>query len=319
MPPPASIPDYDPRFFRPCIFPMLRRLGYGTRVTINNGVGPGQPQATEFTISLSAFDQSGKHLGISPEITRLQPGEIQKLDIDALLDRHFGLDPDEDVLCILHAVPARFEGQTSVEVDPKELMAHVFVSDDFIEYSPARRRYRHGRCVPDGDAERPRSSSTRTTVCQAPKVIVSEPVDTMFALMNVSNRFEYSNPVTMNFWILGPDGNRVARSAVTVPPFSYRLVSTTEVLSDAGVLEEYRENGGMGMFLGYSKNGTLVPLSLTRNKVSGAIACDHTLPPVFYVTTWGGEKRLQANARLEQEFFAEALAPEPERTPAVAG
>jgi hypothetical protein len=142
-------------------------------------------------------------------------------------------------------------------------------------------------------------------------VIVSEPVDTMFALMNVSNRFEYANPVTMNFWILGPEGNRVARSAVEVPPFSYRLVSTTDVLAEAGVLEQYREDGGMGMFLGYSKNGTLVPLSLTRNKVSGAIACDHTLPPVFYVTTWGGEKRLQANARLEREFFAEALAPAP--------
>ena len=124
----------------------------------------------------------------------------------------------------------------------------------------------------------------------------------MFALMNVSNRFEYSNPVTMNFWILGPDGNRVARSAVTVPPFSYRLVSTTEVLSDAGVLEEYRENGGMGMFLGYSKNGTLVPLSLTRNKVSGAIACDHTLPPVFYVTTWGGEKRYRRTLASSRSF-----------------
>ena len=43
MPPPSKIPDYDPRFFRPCIFPMLRRLGYGTRVTINNGVGSDQP------------------------------------------------------------------------------------------------------------------------------------------------------------------------------------------------------------------------------------------------------------------------------------
>ena len=39
--------------------------------------------------------------------------------------------------------------------------------------------------------------------------------------------------------------------------------------------------------------------------LSGAIACDHTLPPIFYVTTWGGEARLKANARLEQEFFSE--------------
>ena len=109
------------------------------------------------------------------------------------------------------------------------------------------------------------------------------------------------NPESMNFWILGPDGNRVARSAVTVRP-QLPARQHDRGAADAGVLEEYRENGGMGMFLGYSKNGTLVPLSLTRNKVSGAIACDHTLPPGFYVTTWGGEKRLQANARLEQEF-----------------
>ena len=97
----------------------------------------------------------------------------------------------------------------------------------------------------------------------------------------------------------------MARSHVEVPAFSFRLVSVTDVLQQAGVLEMFRAQGGIGMFLGYSKNGTLVPLSLTRNKLSGAIACDHTLPPVFYISTWGGEKRLQANARLEREFFSD--------------
>ena len=73
------------------------------------------------------------------------------------------------------------------------------------------------------------------------------------------------------------------------------------------LLDEFRAGGGMGMLLGYSKNGTVVPLSLTRNRNSGAIACDHTLPPVFYVTSWGGQKRLEANARLEEEFFSVGL------------
>ena len=72
------------------------------------------------------------------------------------------------------------------------------------------------------------------------------------------------------------------------------------------------------MFLGYSKNGTVVPISLTRNRESGAIACDHTLPPVFYLSTWGGEARLQANARLEQEFFADVPAEEPAAAEAIA-
>jgi hypothetical protein len=81
-------------------------------------------------------------------------------------------------------------------------------------------------------------------------------------------------------------------------------VSVAEVLERAGVLDEFLAMGGRGMYLGYSKNGTAVPLSLTRNRESGAIACDHTLPPIFYLTSWGGETRLKANARLEQEFFS---------------
>ena len=44
--PPSHISDYDPRFFRTCTFPLLRRLGYGTRVTINNGLPSGTPSAT---------------------------------------------------------------------------------------------------------------------------------------------------------------------------------------------------------------------------------------------------------------------------------
>jgi hypothetical protein len=66
------------------------------------------------------------------------------------------------------------------------------------------------------------------------------------------------------------------------------------------------------MFLGISTNGTLVPLSLTRNRRTGAIACDHTLPPVFYLSTWGGEARLRANDRLVREFFPDRVNPQAE-------
>ena len=58
----------------------------------------------------------------------------------------------------------------------------------------------------------------------------------------------------------------------------------------AGLLESYRERGGVGMFLGLSQNGTVVPISLTRNRRTGAIACDHTLPPVFYLSTWAATR-----------------------------
>src|SRR5947209_8494478 len=87
MPPPSEIAGYDPRFFRPCIFPVLRRLGYGVRPTVNNGLPAGNPNATPLSICLSIFDDEGGHLGTTGALTELAPGEIVKFDLDELLER----------------------------------------------------------------------------------------------------------------------------------------------------------------------------------------------------------------------------------------
>lgn len=309
MPPPTVISSFDPRFFRPCTFPLLRELGYGTRVTVNNGVGSDSPFATPMTVSMTAFDNAGGRIGSTAEIGRLAPGELIKLDIDAELSAVPDVPTDGALLVMLHVVPSKWEGQDCVDIPVAEMMAHVRASDDFIEYHQRPAGVVTGVAYQTGPLNDPRMSSTRTTVCQAPKVIVTEPVDTLLSLMNLSTRPDYADTVRMDFWILGRGGERFVRSFVEVPPFSFRLVSATEVLEQAGMLEDYRASGGVGMFLGLSKNGTLVPISLTRNRASGAIACDHTLPPVFYLSTWGGDARLRANARLEQEFFADLSAP----------
>lgn len=311
MPPPSVIASFDPRFFRPCTFPLLRELGYGTRVTVNNGVGPDDPSATPMTVSMTAFDNAGGTIGSTPEIATLAPGELIKLDIDAELAGIPDAPEQGDLVVMLHVVPTKWAAESSVDIPAAEMMVHARASDDFIEYHQRPKGVVTGVAYQTGPLNDPRLSSTRSTVCQAPKVIVTEPVDTLFSLMNLSTRPDYADTVRMDFWILGRQGERFVRSAVEVPPFSFRLVSATEVLEQAGMLDDYRASGGMGMFLGLSKNGTLVPLSLTRNRASGAIACDHTLPPVFYLSTWGGEARLRANARLEQEFFADLSTPVP--------
>jgi hypothetical protein len=316
--PPDVIRGFDPSFFRPCTFPLLRELGYGTRVTVNNGVGPESPLATPMTVSMTAYDNAGATLGSSAEILTLEPGELVKLDIDAELAGIPQAPAEGPLLITLHVVPNKWASRASVDVPAAEMMAHVRASDDFIEYHQRPKGVVTGVAYQTGPLNDRRLSSTRTTVCQAPKVIVTEPVDTLMLLMNLSTRADYRETVRMDFWILGRGGERLARSAVEIPPFSFRLVSATEVLERAGVLEEYRAHGGVGMFLGLSTNGTLVPISMSRNRDTGAIACDHTLPPVYYVSTWGGEARLRANARLEQELFAETSAPvaDAQRSPA---
>lgn len=311
MPPPSVIKDFDPRFFRPCTFPLLRELGYGTRVSINNGVPAGSPMATPMTVSMSVYDNDGGKIATTEPYIDLAPGEIVKLDIDAELERVPALPAEGALLVMLHVVPVKWADAATVDVPAGEMMAHVRSSDDFIEYHQRPKGVVTGVAYQTGPLNDPRLSSTRTTVCQAPKVIVTEPVDTLLSLMNLSTRADYSGTVRMDYWILGPGGERIVRSKIEVPPFSFRLVSATETLERAGLLESYRERGGVGMFLGLSQNGTVVPISLTRNRRTGAIACDHTLPPVFYLSTWGGDARKRANARLAKEFFADVLEPEP--------
>ena len=316
VPPPGNITDFDPRFFRPCIFPVLRRLGYGTAVTVNNGVVDG-PSATEMKLSFTAFDESGRKLGTISDVGTLAPGDIVKIDTRPLCEA-LDVPSDQNALGVLHVVPTDYVGRSAIDADTAELMAHVRVSDDFIEFRQEPRGVITGVAYQTGPLNDPRISSTRTTVTQAPKVIVSGGVDTLFTLLNVSTSFDYHDEVTMDFWILGPTGDRVARSHVTVPAWTFRQVSVTSVLEEAGELDSFRGCGGMGMFLGYAKDGTLVPLSMTRNTSSGGIACDHTLPPVFYLTTWGGQKRLEANARLERELFGgDAMTSERARSEAV--
>lgn len=301
MPPPSVLSGLDPRFYRPCIFPVLRRLGYGTAVTINNGVASG-PDATDMALSLSAFDSAGRLLGTQADIGRLAPGEITKIDTRPYIDA-LGAPAGEDALGVIHAVPVELVDSTAVDVEVRALMAHVRSSDDFIEFRQEPRGVITGVAYQTGPINDARLSSTRTTVTQAPKVIVSDAVDTLFTFLNVSTSFDYADEVTMDFWILAPSGERVARSSVTVPAWAFRQVSVRDVLERAGALDRFRAAGGMGMFLGYAKDGTLVPLSLTLNRNSGGIACDHTLPPVFYISTWGGKHRLEANARLERALF----------------
>jgi hypothetical protein len=302
---------FDPRFVRTCTFATLHTPGYGTRVTLFNGVRGGEPFSTPFTVTISAFDRDGGYLGESEPFLHLEPGEAAKVDVDEVLRAiaHESAADLRDVLGILHLTPDRWLGQEMCEITREELMAHMIATDDFVEYYSYDGDVVTGVAYQTGPMNDVRLSSTRTTTIQAPKVIVSDRVDTIFLLMNTSTSLDYDNEVLLRFRIVSPAGETLAASQVAVPPFSFRLLSTRNVLSEAGAMDQFREIGGCATLFGLAKNGTVVPLSMTRNDVTGAIAVDHTLPPIYYVTAWGGDLRKRGNARLEQELFADTFDP----------
>ena len=305
---------FDPRFLRTCTFATLHTPGYGCRVTLFNGIRPGERFATPMLVSLSAFDGDGALLARSEPFLELPPGGMQKIAVDEILHTMAAPNSGElrDVLGILHLVPERLVGREACEITAEEIFAHMVATDDFVEYFSYAGDVVTGVAYQTGPMNDARLSSTRSTMIQAPKVIVSDRVDTLFLLMNVATSYDYDGDVTLRFRVLDRFGDTHADSAITVPAFSFRMLSMRSALEASGQLETFVEAGGLGTLFGLATDGTLVPLSMTRNDGTGAIAVDHTLPPSYYVSKWGGKLRLQGNDRLREALFAR----EPQQAPA---
>jgi hypothetical protein len=306
MPAPEPVTGYDPRFFRPCIFPILGELKYGTSITINNAL-VGSKYSQDLDLSMTFVDNDGKVIGNVPDMGSLVPGEVRKIDTRDVIRDH-KIPVKGNALGVAHLVPRKWRGETAVEIDRGELMAHVSSSDDFVEFRQEPKGVITGVAYQMGPQNDSRFSKTRTTLLQAPKAIVSPTVDTLFTLINASTTFAYDDVAHMEYWLYAPDGTKIARGEITIPPWTFRFISVRQLLVDNGLLDGFIAGGGLGMILGLSRDAGLVPLSLTRNLVSGGIACDHTLPPMYYFTTWGGQKRLDTNMALHRTVFEEIVA-----------
>jgi hypothetical protein len=298
---PEAVSDFDPLFYRPCIFPILGELEYGTAITINNAL-VGSPFSTDFDVSISFLSDSGELLGTADNIPGLKPGEVRKIDTRDLI-KELGISVTGNTLGVAHLVPERFRGETSVSVERAELMAHISSSDDFIEFRQEPKGVITGVAYQMGPQNDSRFNKTRTTLLQAPKAIVSATVDTIFTLINAGTCFDYTGSANMEYWLIDPSGVKIALGSIDIPAWTCRFISVRQLLIDNGLLDSFIAQGGLGMVLGLCRDAGLVPLSMTRNLVSGAIACDHTLPPMYYFSTWGGQKRLDTNMALHEVIF----------------
>lgn len=142
---------------------------------------------------------------------------MKRIDTNELMSE-IGLSPAGKMLGVAHLVPRRFEGQTSIIISRQNQMAHVGASDDFVEFRQEPKGVITGVAYQMGPQNDFRFNKTRTTLIQAPKVIVSEEVDTLFAVINASTSFDYQDTAHLEYWIYGPSGNKIAKGSIKVPP-----------------------------------------------------------------------------------------------------
>ncbi|MGH2869752.1 MAG: hypothetical protein ACRDNK_19565 [Solirubrobacteraceae bacterium] len=298
------IQGFDPRYIKMCYFVTLGELGYGTRVTLANGMTPSTPLADDLHVSLEAFDGDGRRIGRLDPFEVLAPGGFALVDVEDHVGPSRSVRTDgKDVLGIFHMTPGRYVGQAAIDIELGAIFDQVAFSDEYVEYYSRAWSVSAGLAYQSSPMNDPRFGGTRTTLMQSPKLLVDEETDTHLLLLNVSTSPDYDLEISFDLAFVAADGARVANHNVRIPPYGFRRVSTRDVLRTEGAFERFVAAGSHGMVIGFSDKGSVVPLSITRNDRSKGLACDHTLPPIYYLPWWGGEVRKAANQRVRALLF----------------
>ncbi|MDQ2959661.1 MAG: hypothetical protein M3R48_01220 [Candidatus Dormibacteraeota bacterium] len=301
------IHGFDPRYIKMCYFATLADLGYRTRVSLANGTEPSSPLADDLHVSFEAFSPQGVRLGSVDSFEVLPPGGFTIVDVDDHVGPGRAIESDgSDVLGIFHMTPGRFVGLDCVDIELSAIFDQVAVSDEYIEYHSSEWSVAAGLAYQSIPMNDKRFGGTRSTLMQSPKLLVDEQNDTHLVLLNVSTSPDYELDISFQLAFMAANGERLANHTVRVPAYGFARVSSREVLKAARGFQRFCELGGNGMVVGFSDNGSVVPLSITRNDRSKGLACDHTLPPMYYLPWWGGEVRKAANQRLREIMFSGA-------------
>jgi hypothetical protein len=247
---------------------------------------------------------------VAADFEVITPGGFTVIDVEDHVGPGRPIPSDGvDVLGIFHMTPTRFLGQDAIDIELSAIFDQVSVSDEYIEYHSREWSVAAGLAYQSIPMNDPRFGGTRSTLMQSPKLLVDEQTDTHLVLLNISTSPDYNLDISFDLAFIAADGDRVANHTVRIPAYGFARVSTRDVLRSAGVFERFVEGGGNGMVVGFSDKGSVVPLSITRNDRSKGLACDHTLPPMYYLPWWGGEVRKAANQRVRELLFSRSEHP----------
>lgn len=284
--------DWDPLYTRYFPFSTLHAFGYRTRVSACNGSDTLGHRREALDVRLSLFDGQGRPLLRAAPCAVVEPGEYWMLDdVEAFAEGHGVVvgRAEGEVLGILHQTPLSQRDRAAagggrIEATIDEIASWLSFADDYVEYVHEGSGGTGGVFYFGPFLNDVRLAATRTTVVQSPKAVFDDGLEPGLLLLNVATDPRHDRAARMDIALFGTAGERIGGGGVVVPAFASRLVRLRELLTD----QAYK---GGATVLAVSTTATVIPCTLVHDPRSGALAIDHTFPPVNYHSAWGGKKK----------------------------
>lgn len=258
----------------------LKKLGFETRVGLNNMSHLKPEFATDYRVDLSVYGPTGQFEGKKEGIARVECGRTCLIDGKAVA-------PDAEGILVFHLMPERLlplakNGKVNIGRDE---LYHLFVAQgQYVEYYRGD-GFASGVLYQSGAFNYDKFSKERSTILQAPKVFVSKDIKTYLSLTHTSFTEGYDTVARVKCALVDAQGNVAARWVEEIRPFEAALIDFRDKVGVKGSDIEFYG------FYGVCENASLISLTFHHNPAAATLAVEHSLPPMYYAANLTGPMR----------------------------
>lgn len=280
----------------------LGSLGFATRVALSNKSHNTGRYATDYRVDLTVYSPDGQ--------SRFQKEGVAELAVDSIVR----IDCSEwqagavDQVMIFHLMPMRLlpeqRDDGTVDIGREEIWSLFTAQDHHVEYYRGD-GFSAGVLYQSGAFNYQKFSREETTVIQAPKVYLSEAVDTLLSVINTSFEADYRRVARLQCCLVEANGAVVTRWTEAIAPFTCRTISMKEIVTRLAA-RRYGPETQFFTLLALCENAALLPLILNRDSLHGDLAVEHSLPPLYYGKTVTGPVRAEMIRDLRASGLFEA-------------
>ena len=138
-----------------------------------------------------------------------------------------------------------------------------------------------------------------STLTFTSKMVVSDDVETVLALIHYSVDRAYATTARYTFAVFAADGEQVGAGALAVPPSAVGIVSVRDALVPDTLARCASADDGLAWlgYVGCSTDAALIPLILTLAPSRRSVSVEHTHPAQAYTLPAKPEDKHKVKAR----------------------